>query len=186
VGRFACSVHENITYGVPSDISHDIVVRAARTANAHDFVSGFPDAYNTLVGERGVQLSGGQKQRIAIARALLVDPRMLLLDEATSALDSESEHIVQEAIDRLMTNRTTVVVAHRLSTIRQADCICVIQRGRIVERGSHDELIGLSGVYRQLVQRQLTGKLGPQGSSTTLADEDSSDHTASTSPAAQQ
>jgi len=156
---FANSVAQNITYGVAA--SQDDVVTAARTANAHTFISAFPDGYQTLVGERGVQLSGGQKQRIALARALLVDPRMLLLDEATSALDAESEHIVQEAIDRLMKNRTTVVVAHRLSTIRTADVICVISKGRIVERGSHDELLSQAdGLYTKLVQRQMAGKNG--------------------------
>merc|ERR1719267_467611 len=120
-------------------------------ANADGFVRDFPEGYRTLVGERGVLLSGGQKQRVAIARALLAEPRMLLLDEATSALDAESEHVVQEAIDRLMTNRTTVVVAHRLSTIVGADVICVVEKGRIVERGQHAELLQLDGVYKQLV-----------------------------------
>ena len=161
---FGCSVQDNITYGCAA-VTHDAVVRAARTANAHTFISMFPEAYATKVGERGVQLSGGQKQRIAIARALLVDPRFLLLDEATSALDAESEHVVQEAIDRLMANRTTVVVAHRLSTIAGADTICVVQKGRIVERGAHDELIQLDGVYKALVSRQLAGKGESVGSS---------------------
>ena len=161
---FGCSVQDNITYGCAS-VAHDAVVQAARTANAHTFVSAFPEGYQTLVGERGVQLSGGQKQRIAIARALLVDPRMLLLDEATSALDAESEHVVQEAIDRLMTNRTTVVVAHRLSTISAADTICVVSKGRIVERGSHEELLRLDGTYKQLVARQLNGNSSSMGGS---------------------
>ncbi len=151
---FGMSIRDNITYGCAAATA-DAVTAAARTANAHEFVSSFPDGYDTLVGERGVQLSGGQKQRIAIARALLCDPKVLLLDEATSALDAESEHVVQEAIDRLMSSRTTVVVAHRLSTVRAADCICVISRGRIVERGCHDELIGLDGIYKKLVSRQL-------------------------------
>ncbi|EOD26119.1 hypothetical protein EMIHUDRAFT_254515 [Emiliania huxleyi CCMP1516] len=113
-----------------------------------------------MVGERGVQLSGGQKQRIAIARALLVDPKVLLLDEATSALDSESEFVVQEAIDRLMASRTTVVIAHRLSTIRDASLICVVSKGRIVERGTHQELMAATGLYKQLTARQA---LGPGG-----------------------
>ena len=121
----------------------------------HAFISSFPEGYDTLVGERGVQLSGGQKQRIAIARAILADPKLLLLDEATSALDAESEHVVQEAIDRLMKNRTTVVVAHRLSTIRSADVICVVEKGKLVERGTHDELYAQEGLYHQLVKRQL-------------------------------
>ena len=115
-----------------------------------------------------MQLSGGQKQRVAIARALLVDPRVLLLDEATSALDSQSEHVVQEAIDRLMTNRTTVVVAHRLSTVRSADCICVVDHGVINEKGTHDELLALpDGLYRKLVRRQLADPDGSLSSTPT-------------------
>jgi len=155
---FACSVRDNIGYGLwPEAATREAVEQAARTANAHDFVVGFPDAYDELVGERGVQLSGGQKQRIAIARALLMDPTVLLLDEATSALDAESEHVVQEAIDRLMSRRTTILVAHRLSTVRGADCICAVHKGRIVERGTHDELLQQRGMYFQLVKRQLGG-----------------------------
>eukprot|EP00908_Phaeocystis_cordata_P014119 Transcript_25220.p1 GENE.Transcript_25220~~Transcript_25220.p1 ORF type:complete len:481 (+),score=210.40 Transcript_25220:992-2434(+) len=159
---FACSVRDNIGYGATTAPSFDEVQRAAATANAHDFVSGFPEQYDTLVGERGVQLSGGQKQRIAIARALLMDPKVLLLDEATSALDAESEHVVQEAIDRLMSRRTTILVAHRLSTVRGADCICAVHKGRIVERGTHDELIAQQGMYYKLNRRQLQGGLRPQ------------------------
>jgi len=151
---FAASVKENIAYGVAA-ATDDAVRAAATTANAHAFISAFPEGYDTLVGERGVQLSGGQKQRIAIARAILADPKLLLLDEATSALDAESEHVVQEAIDRLMKNRTTVVVAHRLSTIRSADVICVVEKGKLVERGTHDELYAQEGLYHQLVKRQL-------------------------------
>ena len=146
----------------PQPLNPEQVQRAAATANAHDFVSGFPEQYDTLVGERGVQLSGGQKQRIAIARALLMDPKVLLLDEATSALDAESEHVVQEAIDRLMSRRTTILVAHRLSTVRGADCICAVHKGRIVERGTHDELIAQQGMYYKLNRRQLQGGLRPQ------------------------
>jgi len=156
---FACSIADNIAYGRPG-APEAAVHEAARTANAHGFVSGFPDAYATLVGERGVQLSGGQKQRIAIARALLVDPKVLLLDEATSALDAESESVVQEAIDRLMEQRTTCLIAHRLSTVRGADCICVVQKGKIVERGPHAELLAADGLYRQLVKRQMADKDG--------------------------
>ena len=123
----------------------------------HSFVSDkeiFPEGYDTLVGERGVQLSGGQKQRLAIARTLLVDPKVLLLDEATSALDAESEALVQAALERLMVERTTVVVAHRLSTIRGAHRICVIHDGAVVEQGSHDELMARHGRYEKLVGRQ--------------------------------
>ncbi len=131
-------------------------MQAAQLANAHDFISKLPQGYDAQCGERGVMLSGGEKQRIAIARALLKDPKVLLLDEATSALDAESEKLVQEALDRLMVGRTCVVVAHRLSTIRNADIICVIQGGKVAEQGSHDELINKpDGIYRRFGARQF-------------------------------
>ena len=129
--------------------------RAAEAANAAEFVTALPEGFETAVGERGVRLSGGQKQRIAIARALLADPPILVLDEATSALDAESEHLVQDALRRLMKGRTTLVIAHRLSTVRSADRIAVIDQGRIVELGTHDALFEADGLYRQLVERQL-------------------------------
>ncbi|KAL5975068.1 hypothetical protein ACLOJK_031744 [Asimina triloba] len=130
-------------------------MRASRAANAHGFISRMPNGYQTEVGERGVQLSGGQKQRVAIARAILKDPAILLLDEATSALDTASEKLVQEALDTLMEGRTTIVVAHRLSTIRNADRIAVLDAGKVVEIGGHDALIGRpGGVYSQLVRLQ--------------------------------
>eukprot|EP00475_Leptophrys_vorax_P015304 TRINITY_DN21672_c0_g1_i1.p1 TRINITY_DN21672_c0_g1~~TRINITY_DN21672_c0_g1_i1.p1 ORF type:complete len:708 (+),score=183.27 TRINITY_DN21672_c0_g1_i1:19-2142(+) len=154
---FATSIKENIAYGF-ENVSQDNIEKAAKLANAHDFISQFPEGYDTLVGERGVKLSGGQKQRIAIARAILLDPRVLLLDEATSALDSESEHLVQEALERVMANRTVIVVAHRLSTIKDADCVAVISGGKVAEQGTHQELLAQSGVYAQLVQRQLENK----------------------------
>ena len=160
---FACSIRDNIAYGKPA-AADDEVRAAASTANAEAFVDAFPRGFDTMVGERGVQLSGGQKQRIAIARALLVDPKVLLLDEATSALDSESEFVVQEAIDRLMASRTTVVIAHRLSTIRDASLICVVSKGRIVERGTHQELMAATGLYKQLTARQALGPGGGGGS----------------------
>ncbi|PJF24487.1 MAG: ABC transporter ATP-binding protein, partial [Phototrophicales bacterium] len=141
---FGGSILENIRYG-KLDATQDEIEAAAHAANAHDFICGFPDGYNTVVGERGVRLSGGQRQRVAIARALLKNPRIPLLDEATSSLDSESEHEVQEALERLMQDRTTVIIAHRLSTVRVADRIAVMESGRIVELGSHDELMALSG-----------------------------------------
>ncbi|XP_042488559.1 ABC transporter B family member 19 [Macadamia integrifolia] len=150
---FATTILENILYGKP-DATIEEVEAAASAANAHSFITLLPNGYNTQVGERGVQLSGGQKQRIAIARAMLKNPKVLLLDEATSALDLGSETIVQEALDRLMVGRTTVVVAHRLSTIRNVDTIAVIQQGQVVETGTHDELIAKSGAYASLIRFQ--------------------------------
>ena len=130
------------------------VIEAAKIANAHDFIMETEQGYDTNIGDRGGKLSGGQRQRISIARAILKNPPILILDEATSALDTESERSVQEALDRLMKNRTTLVIAHRLSTIRNADLICVMHEGKIVERGSHDELIALNGYYKRLVDMQ--------------------------------
>eukprot|EP01018_Ginkgo_biloba_P019291 Gb_18150 [translate_table: standard] len=154
---FATSIIENILYG-KENASMEEIMEAAKAANAHSFIENLPDGYNTQVGERGTQLSGGQKQRVAIARAMLKSPKVLLLDEATSALDAESERIVQEALDYIMIGRTTVIVAHRLSTIRNADTIAVVQDGKIVESGSHKELMskGKDGVYTSLVRLQET------------------------------
>ncbi|MEZ4236244.1 MAG: ATP-binding cassette domain-containing protein [Myxococcota bacterium] len=151
---FATSIAENVRYGRP-DASDEEVRDALRASNALSFVEAFPEGVHTLVGERGIQLSGGQKQRIAIARALLKDPRVLVLDEATSALDTESEHLVQEALERLMVGRTTLVIAHRLSTVRDADRVVVIDGGTVVEAGTHDELLAHDGLYRRLVERQF-------------------------------
>jgi ATP-binding cassette subfamily B protein len=151
---FATSIAENIRYGRPG-ASMDEVIAAARAANAHDFISGFAAGYETLVGERGVRLSGGQKQRVAIARALLKDPRILVLDEATSALDVESEALVQQALERLMQGRTTLIIAHRLSTVMGADRVVVLDGGRVVQEGRHQELVAVDGLYRRLVERQF-------------------------------
>jgi ATP-binding cassette subfamily B protein len=151
---FSTSVGDNIRYG-RRDATEADVEAAARAANADVFIRRFPAGYATLVGERGVQLSGGQKQRIAIARAVLKDPRILVLDEATSALDAESEHLVKEALDRLMEGRTTLIIAHRLSTVRDADRVLVIDQGRLIETGRHDELLAQDGLYRRLVERQF-------------------------------
>ncbi|KAE8691553.1 ABC transporter B family member 17 [Hibiscus syriacus] len=153
---FATTIEENILFG-NEEAGMEEVIEAAKSSNAHDFISQFPQGYDTQVGERGVQMSGGQKQRIAIARALIKAPKILLLDEATSALDSESERIVQEALDKASIGRTTVIVAHRLSTIRHADLIAVVQDGQVMEIGSHNELmVNENGIYSMLVQLQQT------------------------------
>ncbi len=154
---FNDTIRNNIAYGL-NGVSAEKVIEAARMANAHRFIADMPQGYDTVVGNRGVMLSGGQRQRLAIARALLKNPPILIFDEATSALDTESEKLVQEAIDRLMTNRTTLVVAHRLSTIQNADRILVIDQGRIVESGKHEELLKREGLYRRLYLMQFGGK----------------------------
>ena len=146
---FGDTIRENIRYG-RADATDEDLIAASRAANAHDFISALPDGYDTPVGEKGVNLSGGQRQRLAIARAILKNPRLLILDEATSALDSESELLVQRALQRLMTGRTTVVIAHRLTTIQEADRIVVLNKGRIVEKGTHATLIQRDGLYRRL------------------------------------
>lgn len=151
---FGGSIRENIEYGKPG-ASLDEIQEAARNANAYDFIAALPEGFETLVGPRGTKLSGGQRQRIAIARAILADPKILLLDEATSALDSESERLVNEALERLMKGRTSLVIAHRLSTVRHADSILVFKQGKIVESGSHEDLIERDGIYRFLVETQL-------------------------------
>ena len=151
---FNVSVAENISYGKEGATMHEIIM-AAKVANAHDFISSLPDGYNTVVGEGGAQLSGGQKQRIAIARVLIRDPKILLLDEATSALDTESEKYVQKALDNAREGRTTIIIAHRLSTIQTADIIIGIDKGHVVEMGSHDELMRSEGLYYKLVMNQM-------------------------------
>jgi ATP-binding cassette subfamily B (MDR/TAP) protein 1 len=151
------SIRSNIAYGNQAGVTEEEIIAATRAANAHSFISSLPQGYDTSVGERGVQLSGGQKQRIAIARAILKNPVILLLDEATSALDAESERVVQDALDRVMVNRTTVVVAHRLATIRGADIISVVKNGVIAEKGSHDELMKITdGAYASLIALHMS------------------------------
>ncbi|GGQ96776.1 ABC transporter ATP-binding protein [Deinococcus ruber] len=151
---FSGTIEENILYGRPG-ASTEEVQAAARAANAHEFIAGFPDGYTTLVGEKGIKLSGGQRQRVAIARAILKNPRILLLDEATSALDSESEALVQDALERLMVGRTSFVIAHRLSTIRNAGRILVLEAGRVIQDGTHEELMASGGLYRDLYEMQF-------------------------------
>ncbi|XP_043716017.1 ABC transporter B family member 25 isoform X1 [Telopea speciosissima] len=152
---FNCSIEENIAYGFDGKASSADIENAARMANAEEFIEKFPDKYKTFVGERGIRLSGGQKQRIAIARALLMNPRILLLDEATSALDAESEYLVQDAMDSLMKGRTVLVIAHRLSTVKSANTVAVVSDGKVVENGTHEELLMKDGIYAALVRRQL-------------------------------
>jgi ATP-binding cassette subfamily B protein len=152
---FGGSIAENIRYGKPSATIEEIQ-NAAQKANAAEFIDRFPEGYATIVGDRGIKLSGGQRQRVAIARAILKDPAILVLDEATSSLDSESERFVQDALEHLMTGRTTFVIAHRLATVRRADQIVVLDRGRMVERGTHDELSkNLEGLYHRLSTLQF-------------------------------
>jgi ABC-type multidrug transport system fused ATPase/permease subunit len=152
---FGGSIRENIAYG-KTNATEEEIINAARKANAYDFIRSFPEGLDTLVGERGIKLSGGQRQRIAIARAILKNPAILILDEATSSLDSESEKLVQAAMDELMKNRTSIIIAHRLSTIRKADKILVIENGQIVEAGSHEDLLlNENGLYAHLLKLQF-------------------------------
>jgi ATP-binding cassette, subfamily B, multidrug efflux pump len=154
---FAASVRDNIAFGRAGAAEHE-VIEAAKAAQAHDFILQMPKGYNTRVGERGVTLSGGQKQRIAIARALLMNPRLLILDDATASVDTETEHLIQQAFEGLMQGRTTFVIAHRLSTVRRADLILVLENGRIAARGSHDDLLQTSALYTQIYKKQLKGE----------------------------
>lgn len=151
---FSISIRDNIAYGRP-DASQEEIIAAAQAAQADDFIRSLPQGYDTVVGERGVTLSGGQRQRIAIARALLMDPRILILDDSTSSVDTQTEHLIQQALDKLMEGRTTFVIAHRLSTVRRADLILVLDHGRIVERGTHKGLLEEHGLYRQIYELQL-------------------------------
>jgi ATP-binding cassette subfamily B protein len=156
---FSGDVMHNIRYGKP-EASEAEVIEAAKAANAHEFIEKLPDGYKSFLGEQGVRLSGGQRQRVAIARAILKDPKILLLDEATSALDAESEHRVQQALENLMRGRTTVIIAHRLATIRNVDSIAVLDGGRLLAQGTHDELLESSVLYRRLSELQFQERSG--------------------------
>ena len=151
---FNDSVYFNISYGMPN-VSKEDVIAAAKAANAHDFINSLPEKYDTVIGERGVLLSGGQKQRISIARAILKNPEILILDEATSSLDSESEVKVQQAIDKLIENRTVIIIAHRFSTIKNSDKILVFDNGEITEEGTHEQLYSKNGLYTKLYKLQF-------------------------------
>jgi ATP-binding cassette subfamily B protein len=151
---FSSSIRENIAFGRP-DAREDEIIEAARAAQADEFITFFPEGYDTVVGERGVTLSGGQRQRVAIARALLMDPRILILDDSTSSVDTQTEHLIQKALWRLMEGRTTFVIAHRLSTVRRADLILVMDEGQIIEQGTHLDLLEQNGLYREIYDLQL-------------------------------
>ncbi len=152
------SVARNIAYGKP-EASQEAIVNAAKLANAHDFIAKLPQGYETIIGERGVRLSGGEKQRIAIARAILKNPTIVILDEPTSALDSLTEKKVQEGLHELARGRTTLIIAHRLSTVRHADSIVVLEQGRVIGQGNHDELMQTCPTYQQMVNLQVSGFL---------------------------
>jgi len=151
---FNMAIRENIRYG-RAEATDEEVEAAARAAAAHDFILDLPDGYDTMTGERGARLSGGQRQRVAIARAILIDPRILIMDEATSSVDTRTDHLIQRALDGLMRGRTTIVIAHRISTIQRADQILVLNQGKIVDRGTHQELLRRSGVYAHLYEMQF-------------------------------
>src|SRR5690606_8226316 len=153
---FSTSIRENIAFG-RREASMEEIVAAARMAQAHEFIEELPDGYDTLVGERGLGLSGGQKQRIAIARAILADPRIVILDDATASVDMETEHAIQQALKQLMKGRTTFIIAHRISSVKDADQIIVLDEGRIVERGTHEELLALGGHYKRIYDVQFRG-----------------------------
>ena len=157
---FNTTVRENLRYGKPEATEEELVA-AAKAAYAHEFVSELPQGYETELGERGVKLSGGQKQRLALARAILADPRILILDEATSSVDAEAEYLIQQALESVLVGRTSLVIAHRLSTVRHADKIIALENGRIIEVGGHEELMEREGLYSQLYRRQIA--LSAQG-----------------------
>jgi len=152
---FSSTIRENIAFGNPN-ASEEEIVKAAEAALAHEFISKLPEGYDTVVGERGITLSGGQRQRVAIARALLVNPSILIMDDSTSSVDTETEHKIQQALDKLIANRTTIVIAQRLSSVRDADLILVMDEGQIKERGKHADLLIMNGLYKEIYDLQLT------------------------------
>ena len=151
---FSRTIRDNIAYGVGRDVSDEEIEAAARAAAIHDVILSFPDGYKTMVGEKGVTLSGGQKQRVTIARTLLKNPRILILDDATSSVDTETEARIRAALQRLMEGRTTFIIAHRVQSVMNADLILVLDQGRIVQRGTHDQLVAQSGIYRKIFEMQ--------------------------------
>jgi len=151
---FSCSIRDNITYGVTRPVTQEEIEAAAREAAIHDVILSFKDGYDTLVGERGVTLSGGQKQRVAIARTLLLNPRILIMDDSTSSVDMETEVQIREALQRLMKDRTTFIIAHRIQSIMSADLILVFDEGKIVQSGQHEDLIDQPGIYRSIFEIQ--------------------------------
>ena len=153
---FNDTIFNNIAFGM-KDVSKEQVIEAAKVGNAHEFIMELEHGYDTRIGDRGMNLSGGQRQRLSIARAVLKNPPILILDEATSSLDTESERLVQDALSKVMSQRTSIVIAHRLSTIQYADEIVVLQKGQIIERGKHDDLIAMGGVYKKLTDLQSIG-----------------------------
>jgi ATP-binding cassette subfamily B protein len=161
---FSRSIRENITYGVGRKITQEEVEEAARSAAVHDVIESFPEGYDTLIGEKGVTLSGGQKQRVAIARTLLKDPRILILDDSTSAVDTDTEASIRTALEHLMQDRTTFIIAHRIQSVMDANLILVLDRGRIVQRGKHTELMEQEGIYRQIfdIQTRVEAELAEE------------------------
>jgi ATP-binding cassette subfamily B protein len=152
---FSSTIRENISFGNP-DASEEDIIKAAEAALAHEFITKLPEGYDTVVGERGITLSGGQRQRVAIARALLVNPSILIMDDSTSSVDTETEHKIQQALDKLIENRTTMIIAQRLSSVRDADLILVMDEGQIKERGIHADLLKMNGLYKEIYDLQLT------------------------------
>ena len=169
---FSRSIRENIAYGAGFSVSEEQIQAAARAAAIHDVILAFPDGYNTLIGEKGVTLSGGQKQRVAIARALLKNPRLLILDDATSSVDTETEAMIREALENLMQDRTSFVIAHRIQSLVDADLILVLDKGRIIQQGTHAQLVQVEGMYQQIyrIQTRIESELQAEISSAQGAD----------------